>query len=290
MKQVLTWLAGVGVLVGAAPAPAQPGARPVARPVGTPAPQAVAQTTPQACDSLGAARVLAHPFTAARHQVLAPRDSSLGRPRLTTRRVRLADGSIHVSKYTTSGVHVTKGGPPVATTQPVACPAIAETPAPASGTSVGDVTPAPVTAPGEVVPPLVPTVGSRIGLPLLGGLLLGGTAFAVGSHHPGTPAAVATADSLPTTPGSGGGTGGGGTGGGGTGGGGTGGGGTSGGGTGGGGTGGGGTGGGGGGGGGGGTGGGPTGAPGTVVPEPTTIALTAVGVLMLTGYTRRRRR
>ena len=279
MKQLSPALSIFGVIIAASPTFAQQVAR-------QPAPPA----TPPVCDTLAVTRALAHPFTSPRHQVLAPRDSGAVRTRIVTRRVRLADGSVRVSKYATSGVHVAKGGVPVTKTQPVACTPAA-VPVPASGTSVGDVptAPVPVSAPGEVVPRLNPTVGSSLALPLLGGLLLGGTAVAFSAHHPGSPSATTRVDSLPTAPG-GGGTGGGGTGGGGTGGGGTGGGGTGGGGTGGGGTGGGGA--GGGGTGGGGTGGGGTGGGGggTVVPEPVPVALTAAGLLLLTGYARRRRR
>lgn len=269
MKQILSGFAAIGLVLGAAPAPAQQGARQVAsRSVSSGTVADVSTSAPRACDSPTVTRALAHPFTSPRHQVLAPHDAGATSARVVTRRVRLADGSVHVSKYTTSGVHVAKGGVAVVKAQPVAC-APAAAPAPVLGTSVGDVTPASVTAPGEVVAPLIPAVGSRIGLPLLGAFLLGGTAFAFSSHHPGNPVATATVDSLPTAPG---GTGGGAGGGGGTsGGGGTGG------------TGGGGT-------GGGSTGGGTAGGGGTIVPEPATVVLTSSGLLVVAAYARRRRR
>ncbi|GJG87470.1 hypothetical protein tb265_26510 [Gemmatimonadetes bacterium T265] len=283
MKHLMPAVAAVGVGVFAVPAFAQ-----------------------SSCDSLARPRTAAYAAVGARHQVLAPRDASpAGTARLTTRRVRMADGSVRVQKSVTrSGVRVSKA-------KPGACPVVAAAPATTSDGAVGDVAPtpapsapAPVVAPGEVVAPILPTVGGRVGLPLLAGLLLGGTAIAVGSHTPTSSTTTPTAGSGTgagggtgtgggttgggTTGGTGGGTGGtGGTGGGGGGTGGGGGAGTGGGGTGGGATGGGGT--GGGGTGGGGTGGGGTGGGGTVVPEPTTVMLTLGGLVMLAGVARRRR-
>lgn len=154
---------------------------------------------PLQCDTLAASRAQARPLAVGRHQVVAPRDPARG---LTSgssaRAVRGADGRIHVRKAvaTASGVRVSKA-------RPMACPVVAAAPASIPGSAVGDVDPTPTTsvAPGEVVPSFVPTVGGRSPFPLLGGLLLGGSAIAIGSHTPGrTPAVAETTPTVPTVP------------------------------------------------------------------------------------------
>lgn len=187
MKQFRCGLTTVGLFLCATPAFAQQPQRGSQPQASRPQQQA---TQPLQCDTAATAT------TVRRNQVLGPRDSTgFPRQRVMTRRVRMADGSVRVRKY------VTKSGVPVTKSRP-ACPVVAtKTP----GNSVGDVVPPPTTtppppeaAPGEVVPPTVPLIGRAFPFPLIGGLLLGGTAIAVGSHRPTNPAA--TGDTTTTTP------------------------------------------------------------------------------------------